>query len=128
MENKCLKGKHSNKGDLSDSAYTSCYQFTRDIRLLNCESQAKVCESFYQYLRKSKLKTFFTVRFEETYSMIDFSDLMESDDYIDYAVNDMVNAVIHIHNNDYITFMHMEKVVGKVVWREKENLHFKKCL
>lgn len=62
--------------------------------------------------------SFFTDRFEETYSRIDMKDLEKSVEWIDYAINDMDNAVSEIDYNDPMTFFYIEKSMGKVIGKE----------
>lgn len=62
--------------------------------------------------------SFFTDRFEETYSRIDMKDLEKSVEWIDYAINDMDNAVSEIDYNDPMTFFYIEKSMGKVISKE----------
>ena len=62
--------------------------------------------------------SFFTDRFEETYSRIDMKDLKKSVEWIDYAINDMDNAISEIDYNDPMTFFYIEKSMGKVISKE----------
>ena len=62
--------------------------------------------------------SFFTDRFEETYSRIDMKDLEKSVEWIDYAINDMDNAISEIDYNDPMTFFYIEKSMGKVISKE----------
>ena len=62
--------------------------------------------------------SFFTDRFEETYSRIDMKDLEKSVEWIDYAINDMDNAISEIDYHDPMTFFYIEKSMGKVISKE----------
>ncbi len=103
----------------SEKSYSSSFPMFEDIRRLNYIGQAKVCKTFHQYLVKHpEAESFFTDRFEETYSRIDMRDLEESVEWIGYAVNDMDNAITEIDYNDPMTFFDIEKAMGKVIAKE----------
>lgn len=103
----------------SIKSYSCSMPMFDDIRKLNYIGQAKVCKTFHQYLKKNpNYETFFTDRFEETYSRIDMKDLEESVEWIGYAVNDMDNAITEIDYNDPMTFFDIEKAMVKVISKE----------
>ena len=111
--------KKMGKKNSSVKSYSSSFPMFEDIRKLNYKGQAKVCKAFHQYLKKNpNYETFFTARFEETYSRIDMKDLEESVEWIGYNVNDMDNAITEIDYSDPMTFFDIEKVMGKVIARE----------
>ena len=90
-----------------------------DIRKLNYKGQAKVCKTFHQYLATNPLAaSFFTRRFEETYSHINMRNLDATVEWIRYTVNVMDNAISEIDYNDPMTFFDIEKVMGKVISKE----------
>lgn len=63
--------KKMGKKTSSALSYSCAMPMLDDIRSLDYKDQAKVCKAFHQYLTKSPLAaTFFTRRFEETYSHI----------------------------------------------------------
>ena len=45
-------------------------------------------------------------------------DLEKSVEWIDYAINDMDNAISEIDYNDPMTFFYIEKSMGKVISKE----------
>lgn len=93
-----------------------------NIRQLNYKGQAQVCKTFHQYLKKTpNVASFFTVRFEETYSRINMKDLEESVEWIGYTINDMDNAILEIDYNDPMTFFDIEKSMSKVISKELKN-------
>lgn len=103
----------------SEEGYSSSMPMFEDIRKLNYKGQAKLCKTFHQYLKKNPdAESFFTDRFEETYSRIDMRDLEESIEWIGYAVNDMDNAIADIDYNDPMTFFDIEKVMGEAIRKE----------
>ena len=103
----------------SVKSYSCAMLMFEDIRKRNYKRQAKVCKTFYQYLKKNpNVVSFFTDRFEETYSRIDMKDLEKSVEWIDYAINDMDNAISEIDYNDPMTFFDIEKSMGKVISKE----------
>jgi hypothetical protein len=64
-----------------------------DIRSLGLKGQAKVCKFFHQYLAKNPLAaSFFTRRFEETYSHINMRNLDATIEWIRYTINDKDNS------------------------------------
>ena len=103
----------------SGKSYSCAMPMFEDIRKLNYKGQAQVCKSLHQYIKKNpNVVSFFTLRFEETYSRIDMKDLEESIEWIGYAVNDMDNTISEIDYNDPMTFFDIEKVMGKVISKE----------
>ena len=117
-EAKEVRKKMSKKAAPAQS-YSCAMPMLDDIRSLDYKGQAKVCKAFHQYLAKNPLAaSFFTHRFEETYSRIDMKDLEESIEWIGYAVNDMDNTISEIDYNDPMTFFDIEKVMGKVISKE----------
>ena len=87
-----------------------------DIRSLAYKDQAKVCKEFHQYLTKSPLAaTFFTRRFEETYSHINMKNLDATVEWIRYTVNDMDNAIY----DDPMLFFEIANTLGKVIAKNK---------
>ena len=94
-----------------------------DIRSLDYKGQAKVCKSFHQYLAKNPLAaSFFTRRFEETYSHINMRNLDATIEWIRYTVNDMDNAISEIDYNDPMLFFEIAGVLGKVIAKSKVNV------
>ena len=103
----------------SVKSYSCAMPMFEDIRRLNYKGQALVCKTFHQYLKKNpNIESFFTGRFEETYSRINMKDLEETVEWIGYAVNDMDNAITEIDYNAPMTFFDIEKSMGKVISKE----------
>ena len=103
----------------SVKSYSCAMPMFEDIHRLNYKGQAQVCKTFHQYLTKHpNVFSFFTDRFEETYSRINMKDLEGSVEWIGYAVNDMDNAITEIDYNDPMTFFDIEKSMGKVISKE----------
>lgn len=103
----------------SVKSYSCAMPMFEDIRRLNYKGQAKVCKTFHQYLAKNPLAaSFFTRRFEETYSHINMRNLDATIEWIRYTVNDMDNAISEIDYNDPMLFFDIEKVMGKVISKE----------
>lgn len=106
----------------SVKSYSCAVPMFEDIRRLNYKGQAQVCKTFHQYLTKHpNVASFFTVRFEETYSRINMKDLEESVEWIGYTINDMDNAILEIDYNDPMTFFDIEKSMSKVISKELKN-------
>ena len=102
--------------------YPCAMPMIEDIRQLDYKSQAKVCKAFHQHLQKQPyVYTFFTDRFEETYSRINMRKLDESVEWIGYAVNDLDNAITDIDYNSPMTFFEIAKKLAKVIAKEKKS-------
>lgn len=107
----------------SVKSYSCAMPMFEDIRKLNYKGQAKVCKSFHQYLAKNPLvASFFTRRFEETYSHINMRNLEATIEWIRYTVNDMDNAISEIDYNDPMLFFEIAGVLGKVIANSKVNV------
>ena len=91
-----------------------------DIRNLGYESQAKVCKSFHQLVKKQSLEGFFITRFEETYSRINMKNLEESIEAIHYTVNDLDNAMSEIDFYAPMLFFEVAEAMAKVIAKEKK--------
>ena len=63
--------------------------------------------------------SFFTRRFEETYSHINMRNLDVTIEWIRYTVNDMDNAISEIDYNDPMLFFEIAGVLGKVIAKNK---------
>lgn len=112
--------KKMGKKTPSAPSYSCAMPMLDDIRSLDCKDQAKVCKAFYQYLTKSPLAaTFFTHRFEETYSHINMKNLDGTIEWIRYAVNDMDNAISEIDYDDPMLFFEIANTLGKVIAKNK---------
>ena len=105
----------------SESTYSCAMPMLEDIRRLDYKGQAKVCKAFHQYLKKHpKVVSFFTHRFEETYSHIRIRNLEDSIEWIGYTVNDLDNAISEIDYNSPMIFFEIAKEMGKVIKGEKK--------
>lgn len=105
----------------SEATYSCAMPMMEDIRKLDYKAQAKVCKAFHQYLQKHPTAvSFFTRRFEETYSHIRMRNLEDSIEWIGYAVNDLDNAISEIDYNSPMMFFDIAREVGKVIWKEKK--------
>ena len=101
-------------------SYSCAMPMLDDIRSLDYKGQAKVCKSFHQNLAKNPLAaSFFTRRFEETYSHINMRNLDATIEWIRYTVNDMDNAISEIDYNDPMLFFEIAGVLGKVIAKDK---------
>ena len=100
----------------SESTYSCAMPMLEDIRKLVYKGQAKVCKAFHQYLKTHpKVVSFFTRRFEETYSHIRMRNLENSIEWIGYTVNDLDNAISEIDYNSPMIFFEITKEMGKVI-------------
>lgn len=118
-EAKEVRKKMSKKAAPAKS-YSCAMPMLDDIRSLDYKDQAKVCKSFHQYLAKNPLAaSFFTRRFEETYSHINMRNLDATIEWIRYTVNDMDNAISEIDYNDPMLFFEIAGVLGKVIAKNK---------
>lgn len=121
-EAKEVRKKMNKKAALAQS-YSCAMPMLDDIRSLDYKGQAKVCKSFHQFLVKNPLAaTFFTHRFEETYSHINMRNLDATIELIRYTVNDMDNAISEIDYNDPMLFFEIVGVLGKVIAKNKGKL------
>ena len=101
-------------------SYSCAMPMLDDIHILDYKGQAKVCKAFHQYLVKNPLAaSFFTRRFEETYSHINMRNLDATIEWIRYTVNDMDNAISEIDYNDPMLFFEIAGVLGKVIAKNK---------
>ena len=113
--------KKMSKKDLASKLNFSCSMpMIEDIRSLGYESQAKVCKSFHQLVKKHALTGFFITRFEETYSRINMKNLEESIEAIHYNVNDLDNAISEIDFYDPMLFFEIAEAIAKVIAKEKK--------
>lgn len=105
----------------SEATYSCSMPMMEDIRKLDYKGQAKVCKAFHQYLKKHpNAVSFFTHRFEETYSHIRMRNLDDSIEWIGYTVNDFDNAISEIDYNSPMLFFDIAREVGKVIRKEKK--------
>ena len=105
----------------SEATYSCAMPMMEDIRKLDYKGQAKVCKAFHQYLKKHPTAvSFFTHRFEETYSHIKMRNLEDSIEWIGYAVNDLDNVVSEIDYNSPMIFFEIANEMGKVIKGEKK--------
>ena len=114
-----MRKKMSKKAAPAQS-YSCAMPMLDDIRSLDYKGQAKVFKSFHQYLAKNPLAaSFFTRRFEETYSHINMRNLDATIEWIRYTVNDMDNAISEIDYNDPMLFFEIAGVLSKVIAKNK---------
>lgn len=115
--------KKMSKNAAPAQSYSCAMAMIDDIRSLDYKGQAKVCKSFHQYLAKNPLAaSFFTRRFEETYSHINMRNQEATIEWIRYTVNDMDNAISEIDYNDPMLFFEIAGVLGKVIANSKVNV------
>ena len=115
--------KKMSKNAAPAQSYSCAMPMIDDIHSLDYKGQAKVCKSFHQYLAKNPLvASFFTRRFEETYSHINMRNLEATIEWIRYTVNDMDNAISEIDYNDPMLFFEIAGVLGKVIANSKVNV------
>lgn len=119
-EAKEVRKKMSKKKSAPKLSYSCSMPMIEDIRNLGYESQAKVCKSFHQLVKKQSLEGFFITRFEETYSRINMKNLEESIEAIHYTVNDLDNAISEIDFYDPMLFFEVAKTMAKVIAKEKK--------
>lgn len=118
-EAKEVRKKMSKKAAPAQS-YSCAMPMLDDIRSLDYKGQAKICKAFHQYLAKNPLAaSFFTRRFEETYSHINMRNLDATIEWIRYTVNDMDNAISEIDYNDPMLFFEIAGVLGKIIAKNK---------
>lgn len=118
-EAKEVRKKMGNK-TYSAPSYSCAMPMLDDIRSLDYKEQAKVCKAFHQYLAKNPhVITFFTRRFEETYSHINMRNLDATIEWIRYTVNDMDNAISEIDYDDPMLFFEIANTLGKVIAKSK---------
>lgn len=112
--------KKMGKKTSSAPSYSCAMPMLDDIRSLDYKDQAKVCKAFHQYLAKNPhVITFFTRRFEETYSHINMRNLDATIEWIRYTVNDMDNAISEIDYDDPMLFFELANTLGKVIAKNK---------
>lgn len=112
--------KKMGKKTSSAPSYSCAMPMLDDIRSLDYKEQAKVCKAFHQYLAKNPLViTFFTRRFEETYSHINMRNPDATIEWIRNTVNDMDNAISEIDNDDPMVFFELANTLGKVIAKNK---------
>ena len=64
--------------------------------------------------------SFFTYRFDETYSHIRMRNLEDRIEWIGYTVNDLDNAISEIDYNSPMIFFEIAKEMRKVIKEEKK--------
>ena len=119
-EAKEVRKKMGKKKSAPKLSYSCSMPMIEDIRNLGYESQAKVCKSFHQLVKKQSLEGFFISRFEETYSRINMKNLEESIEAIHYTVNDLDNAISEIDFYNPMLFFEVAEVMAKIIAKEKK--------
>jgi len=105
----------------SEATYSCAMPMMEDIRKLDYKGQAKVCKAFHQYLKKHpEVVSFFTHRFDETYSHIKMRNLEDCIEWIGYTVNDLDNAISEIDYNSPMIFFEIAKEMGMVIKGENK--------